>query len=687
MSLRLTTLGRPSVTLGKTELTSLPGKPVAFGVLVYLALEREATRDRLVSVFWPDSSQEKARHALSQTLYELRQVLGEEWATSSGNSVGVDDSVWVDGLAFANLAESGQNAQAVDLYQGPFLGGVYLAQTHPFEDWVERTRSRLARRFRAAVNALICECRDRGDCESALRSAWKWVGLDPLDDGAQQHLIRLLAETGSRAESLAQFDRYTKLLDSELGLEPLDEMVELVEAIRSGPVQPPPAVARQDGPVGSAPDVGTPEAPENRKPADPPAWPLPVPSGMDARPSLRPGADLREIQDQINAELPSGLEILRPIGEGSMALVFLGRQPHLRRLVAVKVLSPRHYHSQKARKRFEREAQAAARIQHPNVCTVHDVGSLKDGTPFLISPFIKGTSLAQRLKGEGRLGAAEVRKVLRELASALAAAHGLGIIHRDVRPANVLREDDSGRHYLCDFGLAGVLETGDVSEPRITATGELLGHPAYISPEHMEGKPLTDRTDIYSLGVMAYELLTGRTPLGTENRPKSRKAPTVAVEIEPLVEFMAGTDPALAELVGHCLAREPSHRPTAAEVERKLSSGKTARAQEEAAPFSDVSLLRLLLRKRLPHFLGVYVASAWLAVESVGFFQQRGSAPAGLFRATVVSVPFGFIAVSILGWFHGEKGPQTMPRVERWLLWALGVGWVAACIWVELAWP
>jgi len=308
MTLRLTTLGHPSVTLDSDEVTSLPGKPVAFGLFVFLGVEREATRDRLVSIFWPETTQEKARHALSQTLYDLRQTIGREWAVSTGNTVQVVDSLWVDCLEFSEMAEAGRTAEAVSLYAGPFLEGVYLAQTHAFQDWVDRNRARLSRRFRAAVDAQITECRARGDREAALRSAWKWVGLDPLDDGGQEHLIRLLAEEGSRPEALAQFERYRKLLETELGLEPLEELLELVEANRQGIPRP----RRPQGVEG-----GPEETPE------PLPWPGQTWKGTEARSVLKPSDDLKELQEEINAELPAGLEILRPLGEGSMALFSL----------------------------------------------------------------------------------------------------------------------------------------------------------------------------------------------------------------------------------------------------------------------------------------------------------------------------------------------------------------------------
>lgn len=655
MTLRLTTLGTPNVLLGEEELTSLPGKPVTFGLLVYLALEKEATRDRLVSVFWPESSPEKARHTLSQTLYELRQTLGEEWIESTGNSVQVSTSMWVDCSEFVKMAEDGRDAEAIALYGGPFLEGVYLAQTHPFEEWVDRHRARFGRRFRASADSLIRRCQTEGDCEAALKTAWKWVGFDPLDDGAQQHLIQLLAETGSRTEALAQYERYKAMLEKELGLDPLEETVAMVEAIKRGELLPG---------TGSGSVIPSP-------------GPAPVLKESSA-------LDVTELQRSMNDELSPWMEILRPIGEGSMSVVFLARQPTLRRLVAVKVLSPRHYSDSKARKRFEREARAAAQIEHPNVCTVHDVAVLKDGTPFLWTPFVKGTTLAQRLKAEGRLNPPEVQRVLREVASALAAAHKLGFVHRDVRPANVLRADESGQHKLCDFGIAGVLETGDPSEVKLTATGEILGDPSYISPEQLEGDPLTDRADIYSLGVLGYELLTGKTPRGGVEADQARYGKGAAVDLTAFAAFMRDQDRPLMDLITRCLAKDPTHRPSAADVQRKLSEERRASLGENFNQLTEVNLGKLLFRKRLPQFLGAYVAGGWIAVEAAGMFQNRGLVPEWLFWLTAVSVVFGFFAVSVVGWFHGEKGRQKMPAVEKWLLGVLALGWVVSCSWVVI---
>ncbi|MGW8267757.1 MAG: serine/threonine-protein kinase, partial [Longimicrobiales bacterium] len=368
--------------------------------------------------------------------------------------------------------------------------------------------------------------------------------------------------------------------------------------------------------------------------------------------------------------------VLRPIGRGTMADVFLARDPALKCLVAVKFLSPELYGDDEARERFRREAQSMAQVgQHPNVCEVKWVDVLPNKTPYFVMPFIKGTTLAQRLKAEGRLSPAEVRVVMLEVAAALAAAHRRGIVHRDVRPDNILREEETGKNILSDFGIAGVLETGEEQGPKLTRTGEFLGNPAYISPEQMDGKPLTERSDIYSLGIMGHELLTGHTPPPEE--PRIGKAGRRAVSaLEEYAEGWAPVDRRLVELIIHCLAKHPGHRPTAADIVRKLKQDEQEAAIRKPDATEEIKPLKLLLQRRIPQILGGYIAAAWLTLEFTGYLVDQTPLPPLAETLTLVSLPFGFLVVTILAWFHGMKGRQRMPAAEKWLLGGVGVGWV-----------
>lgn len=642
------------------ECSPLPGKLLSFGLLVFLGLEREATRDRLQSLFWPDSSPERARHALSRTLHDLRKELGETWLESRGTVVRSTSHLWVDAVEFVGMAEEGRHREALDLYGGPFLEGVPPARSHALEEWVELQRTRLARRHRTSAGAFITEAGSKGDLAAALRVAEKWAALDPLDDAAQHHLIQLLAETGSRSEALGQYRRHESILLGELGLKPLAETRELISAIRAGAVTPP------------LPPIPGPALPTS------PALTSAAESADPSEGGLPRRSELVKVLDR---ELGESLQILRPIGRGSMADIILAREAPLRRLVAVKVLASHLASDRAARRRFEREAQAAARISHPNVCTVHRVGSLSDGTPYYVSPFVKGTSLGHRLKAEGRLPPTEVRQVLREVTSALASAHRLGILHRDVRPDNVLHEEETGRVFLCDFGIAGVLETGETIEERITRTGEVLGHPAYMSPEQTAGAPLTDRADVYSLGVMAHELLTGHVPPPVRVPVRGTRGKPTSPDLEPLRDYIGASDPDLVDLIERCLAMDPTHRPSAADISRKCEE----RAHQEEAGGPDVLMgppdpVRALFERRLPQILVAYILGGWGILEFTQYlvsntYLPEVAEPLVLFTIFV----FGFLAVTILGWFHGKKGRQDMPTMEKWLLGILAAGWVVAC--------
>ena len=211
-------------------------------------------------------------------------------------------------------------------------------------------------------------------------------------------------------------------------------------------------------------------------------------------------------QTQLQAYFDPEFKIVRLLGEGAMARVYVAREAALRRLVAIKVLNSEVAEDEIARKRFERESRSAAKIRHQNVATVYRVGSLDDETPFMIMEYIEGKNLADALKAEGVMTVEQACRTLGQLASALAAAHENGIVHRDVKPENVVRERDSDRIVLTDFGIAGILETGTETITRLTKQGQLLGDPRYMSPEQLLGESVTDESDVYSLGIMGYEL-------------------------------------------------------------------------------------------------------------------------------------------------------------------------------------
>lgn len=291
----------------------------------------------------------------------------------------------------------------------------------------------------------------------------------------------------------------------------------------------------------------------------------------------QPDSDAPDAPDALFHSLERALTphllLVRRLGKGGMGEVFLARDPALRRSVAVKVLSPTLATDADARARFEREAQAVAGLSHPNVLAVFSVGELTDGTPYFVMPYVTGLSMADRITAEGPLSVAEARRVLGEVASALAAAHAKGIIHRDIKPANVLFDEEAGRALVADFGIAAILpQAQGLSSDRITQTGMMIGTPTYMSPEQLLQEAATDRTDMYALGLLAYELLTGRHTFEVST-PHELVAAHLRDVPKPLNEVRDDVDIELSTLVGRCLEKDPAKRPSAAETAQRLAPG------------------------------------------------------------------------------------------------------------------
>src|SRR6476620_6646626 len=201
-----------------------------------------------------------------------------------------------------------------------------------------------------------------------------------------------------------------------------------------------------------------------------------------------------------------------------MTLVYRARDVRLKRGVAVKLLPPELAFRGDIRQRFLREAEMAARLSHPNIVPIYTVDE-RDGLVYFVMALVQGGSVGDRLRRTGTLSIAETRRILREVADALAYAHAAGVVHRDIKPDNVLLDADSGRAMVTDFGIARAA-SDDGDSPRLTATGAALGTPAYMSPEQCAGdREIDGRSDLYSLGAVAYQMLTGVAPFSGGNTP------------------------------------------------------------------------------------------------------------------------------------------------------------------------
>src|SRR6058998_1289344 len=260
------------------------------------------------------------------------------------------------------------------------------------------------------------------------------------------------------------------------------------------------------------------------------------------------------------------------LGRGGMGVVYKARDERLKRQVAIKVLPPELAFREEIRIRFLREAETAARLSHPHIVPIHSVGEGPDGLVYFVMAYVDGESLAARLKRRERLPPEEARRIMMETADALGAGHALGIIHRDVKPDNILLEGSRGRTVLTDFGIAKAL-TSTTGPGTLTATGVAIGTPHYMSPEQAAGdREIDGRSDIYSLGVVGFQMLAGELPFS---------APTVPgillkqiTEQAPSLKEKSPTCPDdLAACVMRSLEKEPESRwPTADALRRALES-------------------------------------------------------------------------------------------------------------------
>jgi hypothetical protein len=246
----------------------------------------------------------------------------------------------------------------------------------------------------------------------------------------------------------------------------------------------------------------------------------------------------------------------RELGRGGMGIVYLAHELHLDRLVAIKVLPPERASDPALRERFLREARLAAKLSHPNIIPIHSVAESGDFVYFVMT-FVDGVTLTERVRSRGPLSVADGVRMLREVTWALAHAHSLGLVHRDVKPDNILIETSSGRALVADFGIAAVLAD--------TEAHAAAGTPEFMSPEQASGSAIDARTDIYSLGATAFFAFSGRVPF--EGRTATEILAKHATQAPPTLASSGITVPRrVAALIDRCLAKEPTGRPASAEV-------------------------------------------------------------------------------------------------------------------------
>jgi serine/threonine protein kinase len=277
-----------------------------------------------------------------------------------------------------------------------------------------------------------------------------------------------------------------------------------------------------------------------------------------------------ELRSHVQRVLDSTYELDREIGRGGMGIVYCAKDRRLKRTVAIKLLPPELAFRSEIRSRFLREAETAAQLSHPSIVPIYSVDE-KDGLVFFVMAFVDGDTLAKRIHDRGALDPVEVRRILREVGDALAYAHAHGVVHRDIKPDNILLDAASSRPMVTDFGIARAISDGSA---RLTATGIAIGTPAFMSPEQSAGdRDVDGRSDLYSLGVVAYQMLCGELPFNATNTP-ALLVKHLSERPVPVDQRASNIPPDLARAVMLCLEKNPDDRfPSAQAFVTALDSG------------------------------------------------------------------------------------------------------------------
>jgi DNA-binding SARP family transcriptional activator len=502
---------------------SLQRRALALLTLIASVTEAGVSRDKLLLYLWPDSDEEHARNALRQVVHTLRKSLASPELFLGTTDLRLNPAVIDSDLSAFEIALSrAEFEKAAELYRGPFLDGFHLNQALEFEYWADTKRADYASRAAAALERCARDAASRGDLESSAGWWRRLASMEPLNSRVALELMNALVAARDPVAALRHARMHEALVRAELGGQPDAAIAALVERLRT---------------------LDVPAAPV---PAQPPA-------------GLKP--EYTRLLTQLQTELGSRYEVEqeRMPREGTTR-VFLARDLRHDRRVLVKVLHA-GLASALDTGRFLREIDLTARLQHPSILPLLDSGEVKT-VVWYVSPFFQGETLRERLCREGRLPLDAARDIARGVGSALDYAHQQGILHRDIRPENILLAGDQA--LVMNFGLARALDAA--ASPNLTLTGMLVGTPAYMSPEEARGEPLDSRSDLYGLGCVFHEMITGQPvhsgPTGQAilgKRGSGRKG-----ELEHKEPALSGD---LANVLTKALSPDPRDRyPTAREL-------------------------------------------------------------------------------------------------------------------------
>ena len=584
-------LGPIEVRNGDVALALGGGKQRA--VLAHLLVRANSVVpiDTLIDELWGDDPPETARNTLQTYVYRLRKVLGDDRIQARAGGYALSASAEeVDASRFeADLKEAKASlssdpassvrilADALDLWRGPALAD--LSQELSLKGEI----ARLDELRLAATEHYIAAELALGRHSTVVSELEALTVRYPHRERLWAHLMLALYRAGRPAEALDVYQRAREVLGSELGTEPSPELQSLHRQI-----------------LAHDPELGLAEA-----------------AGTAAQPST-PTSEL------VSGTGFAGYRIERALGLGGMSVVYLATHLGLQRRVALKVIAPRLAADEDFRERFVRESRLAASIDHPNIVPIYEAGEV-DGQLFIAMRYVDGTDLRGLLRGETPPSVDRVLAIADQVASALDAAHARGLVHRDVKPGNVLIARSDGplarEHvYLSDFGLTKRLGSGT----GLTRSGQFVGTVDYVAPEQIEGKPVDGSADVYSLACVLFECLTGSVPYVREAEVAALYA---HLSDEP--PHVTATRPDLPAAVDRVFARAMSKLParryrTAAEFVNAVRQalGGSGSATSGMAP----SALAGGRRPRPVAFLAVVAAAVALTAGVVFSLTRGGSA-------------------------------------------------------------
>jgi predicted Ser/Thr protein kinase len=389
-----------------------------------------------------------------------------------------------------------------------------------------------------------------------------------------------------------------------------------------------------------------------------------------------------ELLARVEQVLAQTFELDREIGRGGMGIVYLARDRRLKRPVAIKVLPPELSFRSDIRSRFLREAETAAQLSHPNIVPIFTVDE-REGLVFFVMAYVDGDTLARRLAGNTRVPVPEARRLLTEVASALAYAHSRGVIHRDIKPDNILLSSDGGRAMVTDFGIARAISNTSGADSRLTATGVAIGTPTYMSPEQCAGDREVDgRSDLYSLGIVAYQMLSGDVPFrGTGTGALLVKH--ISEKPVPITDQVPDLPPWLAAIVMCLLEKQPADRfPDAGSLVRALDQGEQGTTPVAASRPRTGGAPSVAVASGTP----VAAATAGPAGVASVSDQARWSAPSVVkFRKRFAQIGIGIVGCVLWSVIGADTDPLGIGLgLSVWLAWKYAKLWSNGYDWRDV---